>query len=312
EVPAQLAQTDSIALYRKGRTIVQSRLSEQFRLVARSCFDEANLRCYLTAGGAFLPGEKVVEVQPESRRLRLRSLDGQVRLLGYQWLVAADGAASLVRQQVDPRYRLDGYSLEAKIEPLTQPSPLRIFYDYIPGGYAWIFPTSIGLGGRLSDWPAAKAQAGLAALTKHYNLRLLEKPHGARLPWQGRRVRPAAGHILLTGDAAGLLDPITGEGIYAALYSGYQAAQVLLMLPGTDEGQILSKYRTQLRPLQRRFGRAARFKRHFFNDFCFARLQGHDHIMQVFCEQLVQHYRGSYLGFFTKETLRAARRRLFG
>ena len=55
------------------------------------------------------------------------------------------------------------------------------------------------------------------------------------------------GRVLLVGDAAGLVDPLTGEGIHSAIVSG-QAAAAAILSPSSES--IATKYASHLRPLQ--------------------------------------------------------------
>jgi flavin-dependent dehydrogenase len=100
-------------------------------------------------------------------------------------------------------------------------------------GYAWAFPLAddhINFGVCTLARPAGQPLASLArehaqALALHADGRL----RGAReATWSGhgRRWHHPAG-ILSCGDAAGLSDPDTGEGIAAALLSGQRAGQTL-------------------------------------------------------------------------------------
>jgi len=117
---------------------------------------------------------------------------------------------------------------------------LEIHFD--PGlvpGYGWVFPTgpesaNIGYGMR-QDFLRKKGiplrrlfEAFLE--TNPSVLRCLEKgkrvspPRGAVIPFRKARLPVAHGPLLLTGDAAGFADPLSGEGIGTAMQSGWIAA----------------------------------------------------------------------------------------
>ena len=113
------------------------------------------------------------------------------------------------------------------------------FIDEVRPGYFWIFPlegrrANVGIG---MDHRAIKARgidlkerlaAAVASTTfgaRFSDARPLEAPVGWNLPVGSRR-RPAHGNgFLLLGDAAGLIDPFTGEGIGNALYSARFAVE---------------------------------------------------------------------------------------
>jgi 2-polyprenyl-6-methoxyphenol hydroxylase-like FAD-dependent oxidoreductase len=58
--------------------------------------------------------------------------------------------------------------------------------------------------------------------------------------------RPASGRVLLVGDAAGLVNPLQGEGISQALRSGWAAATAVLAADGRPDGAG-ARYRAWLR-----------------------------------------------------------------
>lgn len=122
-------------------------------------------------------------------------------------------------------------------------------------GYAWVFPKadhlSVGLldagpdarrlAARLEDWLAS---IGLAE-------RRAEERHGFVIPVRPRAGGAARGRVLLAGDALGLADPVTCEGISHALASGTLAADAIL----ASEGDGARARKTYTRELQRSIGR---------------------------------------------------------
>jgi flavin-dependent dehydrogenase len=111
-----------------------------------------------------------------------------------------------------------------------------VHFDFgvIPGGYAWLFPKQKGISaGILSRGrPARKLRPHLM----RYLVRNGLPGEGGRLrslrlhpiPYRPhRRNRYAEDRGLVVGDAAGLVDPVTGEGIFYALRSAQIAARIL-------------------------------------------------------------------------------------
>jgi flavin-dependent dehydrogenase len=115
-------------------------------------------------------------------------------------------------------------------------------------GYGWIFPSpggvaNIGVGiGTLADRQVgAEAVRVLPAYLDHLvELGLLDRGVASSLPrrlggWLKMGIvgtTPAAGSVLLVGDAAGLVNPLQGEGIAQAMTSGRSAAEAILRSPG--------------------------------------------------------------------------------
>jgi geranylgeranyl reductase family protein len=152
-------------------------------------------------------------------------------------LVGADGANSAVVRSLGLRRGFDyglgftGY-LEAKPDQLTQWDGL-IGLDWgIKGGYAWVFPkkTAICVGAASSLRETRKLKPYTLKLMQAYNLgvpdaRLIQ---GHLLPVRKSNTRLNFERVLLLGDAAGVIDPLTGEGIYYALKTSYLAAEAII------------------------------------------------------------------------------------
>lgn len=152
-------------------------------------------------------------------------------------LVAADGAngrtAALagltVRRQM-------GVALEASLTPAGGiPSEWEDVFGLdlgsIPGGYGWLFPrddhVNIGVGGWHRFAPSLRAR--LDRLVRFYGFDPAGQwsLRGYHLPVRRPGAPLVDGNVLLVGDVAGLLDPLTGDGIYSAIYSGWAAGNHL-------------------------------------------------------------------------------------
>src|SRR3954469_9592134 len=115
----------------------------------------------------------------------------------------------------------------------------------IPGGYGWIFPkaehANVGVGGWQEAGPALRTH--LRRLCEAHGLEPAELSslRGHRLPLRRPGVRIAGERALLVGDAAGLIDPVSGDGMYECFVSSrLAAAAVLDLLAG--RAQTLEPY----------------------------------------------------------------------
>ncbi len=171
---------------------------------------------------------------------------GRQRRLRGAVVVGADGAQSVVAARAglrDGSETLPGIALRGWLRHVEPPRDCLELYFLAPllPGYLWIFPSedgtvNVGVGifrGQLARmrvgldevfWRLIKGHPVLAE--RFRDAALLEPLQGWPLPLWSRRRRLSADGVLLAGDAAGLVDPLTGEGIGNAMLSGKIAAAV--------------------------------------------------------------------------------------
>ena len=170
-----------------------------------------------------------------------------------RYLVGADGARSPVARcfglGTNSRMLV---GVEAEFEGVggIDPDRLHCFLDsrLAPGYIGWAVPgvgvTQVGLAGRLGEKPSTDALiARLQDVFNFSNAQIVERRSGA-IP-VGGMVRPfAAERVLLVGDAAGLVSPLTAGGIHPAFRYGRRAAQAIsdhLLDGGPDPGHELAR-----------------------------------------------------------------------
>jgi flavin-dependent dehydrogenase len=104
----------------------------------------------------------------------------------------------------------------------------------IPGGYAWVFPkgdhANVGVGGWQSEGPRLREHLRRACAEHGLDFDALEELRGHRLPLKGSGTQIAGERSLLVGDAAGLIDPVSGDGMYECFVSSRLAADAVLDL----------------------------------------------------------------------------------
>jgi geranylgeranyl reductase family protein len=212
--------------------------------VPRSRFDAA-CRAAAADAGALEITARVAGVQPGGVSLD----DGRVLDAGA--VIGADGAHSAVAESaglVDSQRALFGFALRT-YAAVDVSRPVIVLWNDRPRagfpGYGWLFPgpdganLGLGIGLGRSGHAASRTQQQLPAFRDHL-VRVGILDRSADL--SGRRLggwlkmglvgtRPAEGRVLLVGDAAGLVNPLQGEGIAQALLSGVAAAQAVLADP---------------------------------------------------------------------------------
>jgi flavin-dependent dehydrogenase len=114
----------------------------------------------------------------------------------------------------------------------------------VPGGYGWVFPkgdhANLGVGGWMEEGPRLRAHLDRLARVHGVAPSALEAVRGHRLPMRVPGAPAARGGVLLVGDAAGLVDPLSGDGIYEAFVSAELAAEAIVAARPEEYAAALS------------------------------------------------------------------------
>jgi geranylgeranyl reductase family protein len=203
-------------------------------MTMRDRLDAALTQAAIEAGAApFFPCA-LEGLDPTREAVELQTAFGRARA---RFVIAADGATGATARLAgwqEPLRGIPALEWEASVDPDTLrrfESAARFDFGVATEGYSWIFPKRERLSvGILSTRRGAR---GLAAeLERALELagvgRILHaERHGFVIPLEPRRSF-ARDRVLLAGDAAGLADPITCEGISNAVRSGELAARAIL------------------------------------------------------------------------------------
>ena len=114
----------------------------------------------------------------------------------------------------------------------------------IPGGYGWVFPkgdhVNVGVGAWNQEGPRLREHLERTCVAHGLHLSELEHLRGHRLPLRPPGTTIASDRALLVGDAAGLIDPVSGDGMYECFVSASLAAEAI--------GDLLAGRATSLAP----------------------------------------------------------------
>jgi geranylgeranyl reductase family protein len=201
--------------------------------------------------------------------IEVRLADGT--RLRAQHVIAADGHWSTVRRTLEPDAPRDLGEWHAVRQYFCDVDDDRLWVlferDLLPG-YAWVFPlpgggANVGYGVLRSDGRSGRALKDLwPDLLARPTLREVLGPRATAtepvrawpIPTRYDPARLASGRVLYVGDAAGVVDPMTGEGIAQAIETGVLATEAITR--GGDAAGVADRYR---RSVHRALGRDLRF-----------------------------------------------------
>jgi digeranylgeranylglycerophospholipid reductase len=272
-------------------------------ILERRVFDRVLAENAIIAGARAMVKTSATDLLMESSRVRGVRIQGEL-LEGLMQMdieakivIAADGVEALVGRwagldlqlaledtMVCAQYLLAGIDIDPSCTTYV------IGHDIAPGGYAWIFPkgegvANVGLGVQADLWeeydarrPPSKETLPGEGTVLGYLTRFIESDR--RLS-QGAPVTLVSGNVpvslpsqnivtdglLVVGDAARQVDPLTGGGIINAMMAGELAAEVAVeaIAAGDVSAQFLKKYQDRWdqsrgRKLERNYRLRRKFK----------------------------------------------------
>ena len=170
------------------------------------------------------------------------------------FLIAADGALSVAAKKyfgISDRNLVPALEYEVHVadDILYRFGNIpRFDFGIVPGGYGWVFPKNdhLSIGVLSMNMKNGNMNNYFSAYLKSLQINKIERleKHGFVIPLTYRKVF-AGNRILLIGDAAGFIDPITAEGISFAILSGQIASEALIK-GNMDPATVYKEYNAQI------------------------------------------------------------------
>ena len=260
EVAAKACRVESYHVVAPNRSSTSAR--QAGLILPRLNLDDILLRHAIQSGAQFQERVTVTHVEPTPKGVRVHADGGWVRKA--RLAIIATGAATPVLRRSGLLRRPPRAMLAARayFEDLQHdvPPAFQLRFDDAPlPGYGWVFPTgrraaNIGVAYLPDKWRGTSKQAFERFIGGPAVAKLLSGAHQVG-PMKGYPIRvdcfrapTSAPHTLLVGEAAGLVNPLTGEGIDFALESGLLAAEhVIHGLRSRVDGAWLADYDRLLR-----------------------------------------------------------------
>jgi geranylgeranyl reductase family protein len=250
-----------------GKQILLTRDGFNAYLVKRNTFDDFLLEKAKRAGVEVIQGSKVVAIEQLRRGVRALSVGDAYKA---HLLVGADGVNGITGRQLGIRngwdsesvalclnaeFPMDSSDIErAMVTEDNQQTVINLYFGLVAIGYGWCFPKrdslNIGIGCRMDK--AANLRDRWSALvariesSKKIKLQATKKA-SARMPLGGAKNRIIARRAMLIGDAAGLVSPISGEGISYAIESGILAADIACKVVAEKSAKCVIEYEQRLK-----------------------------------------------------------------
>ena len=299
-LPEELNFPDEKDIYQVELTLPH--INKNFSVIRPTPIIHMTMRSQLDHAMLDLAQQKGVEVIFSSQVKNISYNKSQVRILTdtdtfkAKFIIAADGINSIVCKslglgnniQLTPAVECEIEVNEKTFDRLSHSA--RFDYAAAPAGYGWIFPKknhlSVGLlSNRLNN-------SSLNSLTQQYiekvigkqNIKSIEK-HGFVIPIKPYSRLNSHPRALISGDAAGLVDPLTAEGLSHAILSGQLAAKALIE-ESLNSDKVQNNY---MKSLDQRILSELKYAR-FLSSFFYQKTWLHSSLMsrfgQDFCEAM--------------------------
>jgi geranylgeranyl reductase family protein len=233
------------------RRVIKQSSCELVRMTQRKRLDAFLAERAADAGAEFRDGARVSAV--ETNGAAAVTVGGE--RIEADVLVGADGVNGVTARSLDLRGRyVYGVALEGNVPYLAVPEERYrgravLELGIVSGGYGWVFAkgdhVNVGVGGWEVEGPRLRTLLDRLCVEHAIEPEAVENLRGFRLPLRGPGDPVANGRAVLVGDAAGLVDPISGDGMYEAFVSAELAADAITDLLRGDVAD-LSAYAPRL------------------------------------------------------------------
>jgi geranylgeranyl reductase family protein len=224
---------------RYGKTLVRGDGQPLVYMTQRKRLDHFLVQMAVEAGADFREDVKVSELGVRGDRVSAEGVEARA-------LIGADGVNGVSARTLGlGGNRVVGVALEgnlpySRMDRTAYDGRLALELGVVPGGYGWVFPkgdhANFGVGGWEGEGPRLREHLRRLCEAHRASFEDLDELRGYRLPLREPSSRLARGRALLVGDAAGLIDPVSGDGMFEGfLSSRYASEAVLDLLAGRAE-----------------------------------------------------------------------------
>lgn len=294
----QLREVHDIEFIYNDKSLGKHTIKHPFRVANRCIMDNHLLEYYKSVGGTVFEGQNNYKLNYKENRIVLD--DGTV--LSYKLLIGADGIHSKVRKFVDKPFETAFFCYETYIPNADNEEAIKIYFTKKTKGYYWRIPginrIAIGLAiayekddiYKLNNYKDFFIQQGVEDI---------QNVKGYFYSYGDYVIQPVRNNVLLVGDAAGLIDAVTGEGVYFALESGRQAALAISSFDITDSPKNIGiDYCKRLEPIHKKINEQKLCNKlvyaPFVKEMGMKLIKDHPNGVKRILENVVSSYNGGY------------------
>lgn len=229
--------------FRFGPRVVHRSDAPMVLMTRRRALDMFLLEEATSVGAELREGVRVRSIELDGAGATVRHDGGSLRAAA---VLGADGANGISRKALglDPP-PLPTVAFEGNIDlaRIRMPHDRMLFeVGTVPGGYGWVFPkgdhANVGVWGWKSEGPRLRDH--LARLCASHDLRATELTdlRGHHIPLRRAGAPAVRGRAALIGDAAGLADAVSGDGLFESFLSARLAAAATADLLATETSDL--------------------------------------------------------------------------
>ena len=284
-------KTNKFKLTNNNHELCSIELDNNFYLTDRINLDNFLLNEYKSIGGKILENTKLKNIDIKNKKI----ICSNNKNFNYDILIGADGTNSIVRKYICK----NNFKKALGIETFIPIKDLNINKDIIildigilKDGYIWIFPEkdyyNIGLATTYNENEKINYQLILKNYLKNnFNYQKGIKIKGAFLPYDKchNKYYKNNNSIFLIGDAYGLIDPLTGEGIYYALKSGEIISSSIIESINNNKNINLI-YSKKIKALTKQINRIyhLRIKFYKYRKLILNKISQHTNFIKYYCD----------------------------
>jgi geranylgeranyl reductase family protein len=295
---------NKICLFYKKEIIGRYVVKNRYAVINRAEFDYALLKYYRKVGGLVLDGQVNYQILYNENKIKLH--DGKI--IRYRCLIGADGFNSRVRHYVQHKWRASILCFEKFVPNDLNEDTIKIYFGDMLGGYCWRIPCQTRVGIGLGEFYVRGIKRNVkkyAPFFEKQGVCDLNDLKGAFVSCGFYVKKPVKKNVLLVGDAAGLGDAMSGEGIFFAIESGKQAA--LAVIDFWENGISLSKYMIRIRRIHKKIKEQNKYNKMLyipgFQKMCMKYMRNNPCFVKRIMDEAISSYKSGYTKEIVKNLL---------